>query len=62
MRELTENEVQQASGGFSVSEGLAALGVVVTAGAAASVAPFAAGAVLGGVIGITAIDIASNAS
>ncbi|MGM0633974.1 MAG: hypothetical protein ACQETO_12480 [Pseudomonadota bacterium] len=62
MRELTNEEIRHASGGYSATEGLAALGVVATAGAAATVAPFAAGAVIGGVIGVTAIDITKNLS
>lgn len=62
MRELNEKEIQQISGAYSVSEGLVALGVVATAGAAAAVAPFAAGATLAGVIGVTAIDMGSNLS
>lgn len=62
MRELSSEEIQEVSGGYSVSEGLTALGVVAAAGATAAVAPVAAGGVLAGVIGVTAIDIATNLS
>lgn len=57
MKVLTEKEVHSIAGAMSTGDGLAALGVVAGAGAIAAAAPFAAGAVLVGVIGIAAIDI-----
>lgn len=60
MRELTNQEVQEINGGLTYSEGFAALGVVIGAGAIAATAPVAAGAALVGVIGICAVDIWSN--
>jgi bacteriocin-like protein len=60
MRKLTNEELQEINGGLSYSEGLAALGVVIGAGAIATAAPVAAGAALVGVMGICAVDIWSS--
>ncbi len=57
MREISNHEIDNVNGAMSVGEGLAGLAVVAGAGAIIGLAPFAAGAVLIGVIGISAIDI-----
>lgn len=62
MRELTEREIDLASGGYTVEEGLAAVGVVAGGAVVAAASPIAAGAIVGGVIGVTAFDIANNLS
>ncbi|KPX40161.1 Uncharacterized protein ALO68_02573 [Pseudomonas syringae pv. helianthi] len=56
MRELTHEELAQISGGMSVGEGVAAIGVVVSATALAPVTAVGAGVILAGVAGAAAID------
>ena len=60
MRSLNHVEVESISGAMSIGDGIAAVGVVVAAGAVATVAPVAAGAALVGIIGISAIDIGES--
>ena len=63
MQELNASDVQQVSAGMSVGEGIAAVGAVIAIGAAAPVVgTVAAVAGLGGMIGITIIDIAYTLS
>jgi hypothetical protein len=57
---LTDHEMSNINGGLTIGEGLTGIGIVLGAGLAATAAPFVAGAVLVGVIGVAAIDIASN--
>lgn len=60
IRELTQGDIEKVSGGVSVGEGIAAIGVVAAGAGLAIVAPVAGGAIIAGVIGATTIDIVSN--
>lgn len=62
MQELNDVEVQMISGGMSLSDGLAAVGVALGAGALAATMPIAAGAAVAAVIIWSAVDIYGQVS